>query len=92
MRVVVRFTGMFRHYTGERERAYELPEGARVDDLLARVGRDYASRLPLQVWDPNAERFHPLIRATRRGAPIPDQGEGLREGDEIYLISRMAGG
>jgi molybdopterin converting factor small subunit len=36
--------------------------------------------------------FHPLIKATRRGAPIAEDDEGLNDGDEIFIISRMAGG
>jgi molybdopterin converting factor small subunit len=92
MRVRVRFTGIVRHYVKDTERAYELPQGARVSDLLARIGSDYGPRLPEQMWDREEERFNPLIKATRKGAPIPEEDEELRDGDEIYIISRMAGG
>lgn len=92
MRVKVRFTGMVRHYLGDREREYELPEGSRLDDLLVRVGRDYASRMPPQMWDPEREKFHPLIVAMRKGEPLSGRRDLLRDGDEIFILSRMAGG
>lgn len=92
MQIKVRFTGIVRHYTKDTGKSYELPEGARVSDLLIRVGRDYGPRLPEQMWDPQEERFNPLIKATRRGSPIPEENDELKEGDEIYVISRMAGG
>jgi molybdopterin converting factor small subunit len=44
------------------------------------------------MWDVEGKRFHPLIKAARRGAPFLADDEPLREGDEIFIISRMAGG
>lgn len=92
MRVKVRFTGLMRHYLGEREREFELPEGSYLGDLLKAVGREYASRMPAQVWDSEKERFHPLITAMRKGEPSSGADTPLRDGDEIFLLSRMAGG
>ena len=88
----MRFTGIVRHYARDAEKSYEFPPGARVSDLLARIGSEYGPRLPEQMWDREKERFNPLVKATRMGAPIPEDDEELREGDEIYIISRMAGG
>jgi molybdopterin converting factor small subunit len=93
MQVKVRFTGMIRHYTGEKEKIYDMPEGAGLSDLLLMIGKEYGFRLPHNMWDGENERFHPSIRATRRGAPLAeDDQEPLNEGDEIYIHSRMAGG
>lgn len=92
MQVKVRFAGLTRHYIGEKERVYELPEGARVGDLLARIGRDYGARLPRQMWNGKTERFHQSIRAARRGSPFTEDNDVLVQGEEIYIISRMAGG
>ena len=92
MQVKVRFAGLTRHYIGEKEKVYELPEGASVGDLLASIGRDYGSRLPRQMWDGKKERFHHSIRAARRGSPLAEDDEVLEQGEEIYIISRMAGG
>lgn len=92
MQVRVRFAGLTRHYIGERERVYELPEGASVSDLLARIGRDYGYRLPRQMWDGEKERFHQSIRAARPGLPLAENDDVLEQDEEIYIISRMAGG
>jgi molybdopterin converting factor small subunit len=92
MQVKVRFAGLFRHYTGVRDKAVELPEGAAVSDLFLVLGREFGTRLPANMWDTEAERFHPLIKASRKGSPFMEEGDELRDGDEIFLISRMAGG
>ena len=92
MQVRVRFAGLTRHYIGEKERVYELPEGASVGDLLTCIGREYGSRLPRQMWDGKKKRFHQSIRAARRGSPLAEDDEVLEQGEEIYIISRMAGG
>ncbi|MBN2026798.1 MAG: MoaD/ThiS family protein [Actinobacteria bacterium] len=92
MRVKARFTGILRHYAGVKEEDFELPDGAKVADLMLRVGRQFGPRLPKNMWDAAEEAFHPLIKATRRGTPIAEDDEVLNDGDEIYIISRMAGG
>lgn len=92
MRIKVRLTGLMRHYIGEKEIDYELPRGARVSDLMLEVGRKYGSRLPDQMWDAERERFHSTIIAIRKGSPPINSDEPLRPGDEIYIISRIAGG
>ena len=92
MQVKVHFAGLTRHYIGEKERVYELPEGASVGDLLTHIGKDYGPRLPRQMWDGEKGRFHQSIRAARRGSPLAEDNEVLEEGEEIYIISRMAGG
>ncbi|MEW6552735.1 MAG: hypothetical protein AB1384_00420 [Actinomycetota bacterium] len=92
MRIQVRFTGIVRHHVGVKEREYDMPEGSRVGDLLRLIGREFASRLPGNMWDADEERFNPLIKAGRKGTPFAEDGEELREGDEIFILSRMAGG
>lgn len=92
MRVRVKFTGLFRHYAGEREREYELEEGATVADLLQALGRDLGPRLPEQVWDPREGRFNPLIKAARLGGPPVEEGDRLSDGEELHILSRLAGG
>ena len=92
MQVTVRFAGITRHYIGEKARVYELPDGSRIEDLILLIGREYGGRLPRQLWDGERERFHPSIKAARRGSPLAEEKELLKQGDEIFLISRMAGG
>jgi molybdopterin converting factor small subunit len=92
MNVKVRFTGLIRHYARETEKIYELPDASKVSDLLLVVGREYGPRMPASMWDAGAERFHSTIVATRKGSPLLAEDETLRADDEIYILSRMAGG
>lgn len=92
MRVTVRLTGIIRHHAGVKEKTYELPEGAVAVDLLRRVGEDFGHRMPRRLWDADEGRFHPIIKVSRRGTPFLEDGDPLRDGDEVYIISRMAGG
>ncbi len=92
MRVKVRFTGMVRHYAGDKEKEYELPDGARASDLLVLIGREYGERMPSQMWDAREKRFNPLVKAIRKGKPAGEEDEELADGDEVFIISRMAGG
>ncbi len=92
MRIRVRFTGIVRHHIGEKEGEYELPAGSDFGDLLQLIGRRFAARLPHNMWDAREERFHPLIKAGRRGDPFAEEEEKLRDGDEVFILSRMAGG
>jgi molybdopterin converting factor small subunit len=92
MYVKVRFTGLIRHYARETEKIYEFPEGAKINDLLLVVGKEYGPRLPSNLWDAKKQRFHSTIVATRKGSPLIEEDEPLKPGDEIYILSRMAGG
>jgi molybdopterin converting factor small subunit len=92
MQVKVLFIGMLKQHIGVGEKTYELPEGASVEELLLEVGRDFGRELPAQIWDPEGERFHPTVQAARKGASGLKRSETLKEGDEIYVFSRMAGG
>jgi len=92
MQVKVHFVGILKHHTKDAEKTYEFPEGAMIDQLLLAVGRDYSARLPEQMWDAEGERFHPTIRAARKGSSGLDNEERLKDGDDIYIFTRMAGG
>ena len=92
MQVEVRFAGLFRRYTGERERVFDIPDGSTAGDLLLLIGREYGSRLPKNLWDDESGRFHRSIRLARSGSPTLDETEVLRDGDKILLIFALAGG
>ena len=92
MRIDVHFVGILKKQIGEGEKTYELAEGASVEDLLRAIGRDYGDRLPAQIWDAEGERLHPTVQAVRKGSTGLQRSEGLEDGDEILILSRMAGG
>jgi molybdopterin converting factor small subunit len=53
MQVTVRFFGLFKRYTGNAQRVYDLPEGSCAGDLLRLIGEDYGPRETETLYDGN---------------------------------------
>jgi molybdopterin converting factor small subunit len=92
MRVKVRFVGLMRRYIGSADEELELPDGAGVEELLRMLGSRYAEKLPPGLWREEEGSFHHSVKAARSGEKFLSEKERLRDGDEIYLVFRMAGG
>lgn len=81
MRVVVRLFGAVRESVGEKELSVELPEGARAEDLRARLAErhpvfaDFGARLAVSV---NLE--------------ISGPDTVLHDGDEVAFLPPVSGG
>lgn len=75
------FFASYRDLAGAEERRVELPEGARVADLVARLraGGDGLAALP----------GSPAVAVNRRYAPLSSP---LSDGDEVAFIPPVAGG
>jgi molybdopterin converting factor subunit 1 len=81
MRVKVRLFAMLREQAGWRERDFELPEGATIEDAW----------LALTALEPKLAAQRPSIRFARnRDYATADQP--LADGDELALIPPVAGG
>ena len=92
MQVTVRFFGLFKRYTGEAQRVFDLPEGSCAGDLLRLIGEEYVSRLPDHLWNSETGCFHRSVRITRGKGTALDKTETLKEGEELLLLFAMAGG
>jgi molybdopterin converting factor small subunit len=92
LQVRVVFVGLLRRYIGEKEGSMEVPEGATVEDLIREVAEAYRDRFPVNFLPEGRNSFTRLVQASRRGGPFCQPGEKLVEGEEILLISRLAGG
>jgi molybdopterin synthase catalytic subunit len=81
MRVRVLFFGMLREIVGRAEDTAEVPDGARVDDLFARYGKEHPRLAALQasVVASVNEEFSPW------NAP-------LAAGDEVAFLPPVSGG
>lgn len=90
--VKVRFAGLFRHYTGVRERVFDVPEGYCASDLLRLIGNEYGCRLPSSLWDPQEGSFHRTIRLARIGSGPLNHSDPLTDGDELLVLFTLAGG
>ena len=75
------FFAQYRDMAGAEELPVELPEGARVADLVARLREERGglSSLPAQ----------PVVAVNMDYAPLATP---LREGDEVAFIPPVAGG
>jgi len=92
VRVKVFYTGLLRRYIGEKEGELELPEGSTVRDLLDAVAAAHRDRFPQSYFAEGRQAFQEMVRASRRGG-VPCEPDGkLEEGEEILLLSRLAGG
>ena len=80
MRVAVRAGGPLREALGAR-RAFELPDGATVDALLRALAK--APGLPAGALD--------RVAVSVAGA-IVDRAHVLADGEEVALVSPVAGG
>jgi molybdopterin synthase catalytic subunit len=81
MRVTVRLFGSAREAAGARDLAVELPAGASVADLRARVARDH----------PALGRLGPRLRAARNLELVDDRAP-LADGDEVAFLPPVSGG
>ena len=81
MRVSVLLFGSLREATGAKELDVALPEGARVSDLSALLGRDHAAFAQLP----------PRVRVSVN-YEVVEASHPLRDGDEVSIIPALAGG
>ncbi len=75
------FFASYRELAGAEELPVELPAGARVADLVARL------RLPGSALERMPER--PVVAVNMDYAPL---SAALRDGDEVAFIPPVAGG
>ncbi len=92
MRIQVLYTGLLRRYIGIKEEVLELPDGSTIDDLIEMVAATYRDRFPANLLPEGQNKFTELVRALYRGGASCGEGVKLEEGDDILLLSRLAGG
>lgn len=73
------FFAQYREMAGADERAVELPDGARVGDLVARLRDGALATLPAR----------PVVAVNMTYAPLDTP---LADGDEVAFIPPVAGG
>jgi molybdopterin converting factor small subunit len=93
MRVTVSFMGPFRDQLGSASMEVELPEGASYRDLLDRIGDTMQAGLPAWAWDPTKRSFARQVMVSRNlSADLRDEATGLSDGDELIVVTPLAGG
>ena len=81
MQVRVRLSGELARAAGGARAELEVPEGATVADLLARLGARHPE------LEPALERALPMVRGAHAG-----RDRALKAGEEVALLLPAAGG
>ncbi len=88
VRVRVKLFALYRELAGEREVELELPNGARVRDML-RALEDRFPKLRGRLTERRGEQRNFILM---RGGRWPDPDDMLKEGDEFALFPPVGGG
>jgi MoaD family protein len=91
-KVKVKFFGPFRNLFGSREVEVELPCGARLWELLRRIGDTPERESELFA---SADAIQPHLVIMKNGSPVQKPGgleEPLKDGDIIAVFPFMGGG
>jgi molybdopterin synthase catalytic subunit len=81
MRVVVLFFGRLKEIVGKSEERIEIPQGARVEDVFARFGREH----------PGLVQFRSSVVASVN-EEFADWSAALNPGDEVAFLPPVSGG
>ena len=79
---------LYRELTGEREVEIELPDGAKVKDMLEALEERFPKLRGRLVERRGEQRSYILMR----GGRWPDLNEPLRDGEEFALFPPVGGG
>ena len=91
MKIVLRVHGWISDRIGSSAMEFILPEGAMLIDFLNQLAETIPDQLE-NVWDRTTGRFIVPIFVMIEQREVLDFSLRLKEGQEIALISPMAGG
>jgi molybdopterin converting factor small subunit len=93
VQVTVGFLGALRDQVGSSSVVVELPEAATYRILLDNITPIMGARLPAWAWDGEKQSFARQMLVTRNlSADLRDETTLLADGDEILVVSPLAGG
>jgi sulfur-carrier protein len=93
--VKVRTIGLLRSLLGRAELDVALTDGGTVADLLASLADSYGEQVASHFAEPEDTAVHPPLRVMVNGRDIAVLGGRqtvLRDGDEILVLTPIAGG
>jgi len=92
MTVRVKAFGQMKRYLGEHVRETELPNNARLSDLLLYVEKHWRNQIPDFLWNEKKHRFRgPVVIMIEKRA-VTDLQTNLSDGQEVRLYKAMVGG
>jgi len=91
MKVKLRLWGVFQDIVGERELSLELPEGARIRDLLEGLVKRHGKRFGDELFEPGGEEIRPFVKILLNGHGTTPSAR-LHDGDTIAIFPPVGGG
>jgi molybdopterin converting factor small subunit len=92
MTVRVKAFGQMKRYLGEHVRKAELPNSARLSDLLRHIEKHWRSQIPDFLWSEKKHCFRgPVVIMIEKQA-VTDLQTNLSDGQEVQLYKVMVGG
>ncbi len=92
MMLRLRIFGSLEKYFGSACLEIELPDGAKLRDLLDYVDAHWGDKLPPQFWDAEAKRFRGPVLIMTQDADVYDDALPLSDQQEILLLMILGGG
>lgn len=93
--VRVRTIGLLRSLMRKGDFDVELPQGASIEDLLARLAATYGGEVAAHLTAPIDRAAHPPLRVMVNGRDIgvlDDRHTVLADGDDVLVLTPIAGG
>jgi molybdopterin converting factor small subunit len=93
MRVSLSFLGILRDQLGQKNLEVELPDGARLEDLMEAIAPLMEQKIGTWAWDAEKRRFSPRVIVSRQKAiGTSEMSAPLIDGEEILVFPPLAGG
>ena len=95
MKITVRSIGLIKMLLGDAELEVELPDGAKVTDLLAHLREEKGERFSPFAVEPKEQSAHAPLRVMINGrdiAALEGRHTVLEEGDDVLMFFPIAGG
>jgi hypothetical protein len=92
IRVTFAVSGTMREYFDQEEYRLELPDGANLGDLLARIGQDHGARLTESIWKREDHRFRGAVVLMVGTKAVKDRAMTLVDGQTVKAFKAVVGG
>ncbi|MBD3306324.1 hypothetical protein GF339_07970 [candidate division KSB3 bacterium] len=97
MIVQLRFFGPFTQYTGHAPLAIDVPEDARLQDVVEYIADQWGGVFPPQLWDQQNRRFQTGVLLLLDQHPINQEQESelhrpLTDGMTLMVLYTVMGG
>jgi sulfur carrier protein ThiS len=92
MKINLRAIGDLREYLDKKPREVELPENARVRDLLQFIEQHWGAGFPAYLWDYEKHAFRGPVFLVVNEKVVLDWDAPLQEGMEVRIMRAVAGG